>query len=270
MSRQFDFSRLFLLLEAFDLLGQHLYGREWIGTEPWACPTRLEELRAEKRRLRVQLQTLRAEIAALEEEWRDALDGAESEQIGTVLHEKRQVREQIAEEARSLPDLTGSYGADQEAYERRRKTEETFLSGLRTGAIELRFGPDQIIHWPTWRGHPDFLVSFALSLARAPLAISSRRRAPLLVARAQFGAWLEETLPITEEAQQLTSPEQRCVIFLKEEVAKGKQSTKSAYRTQALGHIDGLQERAFNRVWDATVPPEWKRSGRPRSGRSTS
>lgn len=262
MSRQLDFSRLYLLLEAFDLLGQHLYGSEWAGTEPWARPSPLEEVRRQKERLRDQLRTLRTEVAALEEDSRDAIDRAEAERISEALDAKRKAQERAEEERRSLPDLTGAYAADQAAYERRQKTEESLLAALREGAIQLRFGTDQVVHWPSWREHPDFSISFELSLARAPRALSSRRRAPLFVERQQFTDWLQDLLPLTAPAYSTVTPEQRCVAFLKEEIARGRTMTKPRYRATAMQKIPGLSERAFNRVWANTVPRTWSRSGR--------
>lgn len=262
MSQQLDFSRLYLLLHAFHLLGQHLHGSDWTGTEPWARPSRLKEAQEEGGRLSAELKALRDDIAALEDEMRDAIGREESEVVSARLHERRQAQRQLRERAQSVPDLTGSYLTDQAAYERRQKTEETFLAGLRDGALQLRFGTDQMIHWPTWREHPDFRLSFELSMARAPRTLSSRRRAPVFVDRAPFASWLEAVMPLTESALQVVSPEQRCIAYLKAEVAKGNRLSKPEHWSMAKERVSGLSKRAFDRVWNSVVPEEWKQAGR--------
>ncbi len=60
------------------------------------------------------------------------------------------------------------------------------------------------------------------------------------------------------------SAEAKCRRWLDDQVREEKRMSKKEYRALAMTKIEGLSERAFNRVWDATVPPAWKRSGAPR------
>ena len=58
------------------------------------------------------------------------------------------------------------------------------------------------------------------------------------------------------------SAETQCRRWLAHQVRKDKHMPKKGYCALAMKEIEGLSERAFNRVWDATVPPAWKRAGR--------
>ncbi len=59
------------------------------------------------------------------------------------------------------------------------------------------------------------------------------------------------------------SAEVQCRKWLSDQVRKKKHMPKKGYRALAMTEIGGLSERAFNRVWDATVPSAWKRAGAP-------
>ncbi len=59
------------------------------------------------------------------------------------------------------------------------------------------------------------------------------------------------------------SAEVECQKWLTDRVRKKKDMPKKDYRALAINKIEGLSERAFNRVWDATVPSAWKRAGAP-------
>ncbi len=59
------------------------------------------------------------------------------------------------------------------------------------------------------------------------------------------------------------SAEAKCRRWLTHQVREEKRKPKKDYRVLAMTEIEGLSERAFNRVWDATVPSAWKRAGAP-------
>ena len=52
--------------------------------------------------------------------------------------------------------------------------------------------------------------------------------------------------------------------LLRELVGRGQRLTKKQVRNMALERFQQLSVAEFNRVWAQTVPPEWKRPGRPK------
>ena len=64
--------------------------------------------------------------------------------------------------------------------------------------------------------------------------------------------------------ESLAGAETQCRKWLADQISRGNRKTKSEYRKVAAAEIEGLSARAFNRVWEAMVPLEWKRAGRPK------
>ena len=64
--------------------------------------------------------------------------------------------------------------------------------------------------------------------------------------------------------ESLASAEAQCRKWIAAQVVLGKDMSKQKYRTLAKSEISGLSDRAFDRVWDDTVPSAWKVAGRPK------
>ncbi|MEJ1936089.1 hypothetical protein WDZ92_38335 [Nostoc sp. NIES-2111] len=75
--------------------------------------------------------------------------------------------------------------------------------------------------------------------------------------------WFEGT-----RQQSSARAEHLCREWLKKLVQQASAPRpKSKVRHEALGLFPGLSSRGFDKVWKATVPPEWRRAGRKPSSR---
>ena len=73
--------------------------------------------------------------------------------------------------------------------------------------------------------------------------------------------WFEGT-----KQQSSNRAEHRCGEWLKKYVLQASvPRPKAKVRREALGLFPGLSSRGFDRVWDETAPPAWRRAGRRRA-----
>ncbi|RKQ64141.1 hypothetical protein [Oceanibaculum indicum] len=262
MSRQFDMQRLYILLEAFDRLGAHIYGDQWTGTEPWATsPEASLALRQERQQAIAEVDTVEAEIEKAQRAFNRAIDNDERTQASATLHKLREHEKALSEKLRSIPDISDTYIRDQATFERRRKAEAILRDGLKQGRIRLQFGPNTIIDWRDWCEAPRSRLYIALSMATVAGRLSSLRRAPVFIDRTEFDAWVREIAPLNPDAPQPT-PKELCAAFLRAEIRKPKNGKKSDYWDEARKQIPSLSRNAFDQVWAEIVPASWQKAGR--------
>ena len=173
-----------------------------------------------------------------------------------------EARERLQKSLHDLPEVTDSWIADAEQFQRRCTVENTLREAFQGGDLTLLHGPSTVVEWDRWANSTDFRVYYGLSMIRAPKhPYFATRRAPGLVKRVQFDEWIKRFGVDPEDEGNLT-PGAQCINWLRNEVAKGpKQKTKDAYRIVAMAEIFGLTNREFDRCWANETPPNWKASG---------
>lgn len=262
MSRQFNMQRLYILLEAFDRLGAHIYGDQWTGMEPWATsPDAALALRQEKLQAIAEVDAVEAEIEKAQRAFKRAIDNDERTQASAALHKLGEQQQRVLEKRDSIPDISDTFIRDQAAFERRREAEATLRDGLKQGRIRLQFGPNTVFDWRDWCEAPRSRLYIALSMATVAERLSSLRRAPVFIDRTEFDAWLREIVPLNPDAPQPT-PKELCAAFLRAEIRKPKNGKKSDYWDEARKQIPGLSRNAFDQVWAEIVPASWQKAGR--------
>ncbi|MBB3065350.1 hypothetical protein [Limibacillus halophilus] len=263
MGRQLDLAQNYLLLEAFDLLGRHLYGDDWTGLEAWARPQRsTREIRQEREALLAEIEKSTIALDALTRRYNAVLDHDEQRALDAEITATRQALNETRNRLRDLPSLTGSHIRDSAAYERRAVAEGLIKGALDKGELTAIYGPNQPFAWQDWKNQPWFRLDIALSLATVSPELSNLRRAPVFLPRATFQTWLDGIEPKTLERLEEMTPEMRCRAYLKEEVSKGKTKSRDDYQEEALSLIEGLSIRLFRQLWTEIVPDSWKQGGR--------
>lgn len=262
---RFDLSEFHLLLQAFDIAGRHLYGKDWRGDEAFARDTEDPAAVSEERRdLQNRLKALEASAAPYRAILAADADEDEhqlaSDALHHITHEQHQVKESLA----TLPHVTGSWLADHGAFTRRKAIEAELFGGFRSGDLSLQVGPREIVQWRSWSREPDFKVLFAMSSVILPRSHAGlRRRGPAFVQRAAFNKWLDRFQGADADIDELT-PESQLQVWLRDRVNrfKPKEFSKADYKAKALEDVPGLSKRVFDRIWAETVPDSWKQSGR--------
>ena len=264
MRREFDPARRYFLLEAFHLLGVHLFGDTWTGLEPWARPTEPpDSLRESRRALIARRRVVQDLIAKHEQAFNDAVDKAEQDRENATLHRLQGELEAIQRETALHPTITDSHVSDHAQFERREKAEATLKSALLDGQLHLQYGNGTLVDFARWSKDRDFALYINLSMIRAPRNRSSLRRAVAHLDRSKFEGWLRTVPPLHESAVPLDAEEQ-VRHFLRAHAAGPRQQSKDQYFEQAKAAIPDLPRRAFDRVWAAEAPTHWKRPGAPR------
>lgn len=260
---RFDLSTFYLLLQAFDLTGRHLYGNDWRGDEAFARDSE-DPSPLSKERQSIQDRIKKLAIAGAPHQAILAVDADEAEHqaASDALHHINQELGQLEERLATLPHLTGAWFADHEAFKRRTDIEGKLFAAFRSGDLNLQVGPNEIVQWRNWSRQPDFKVLFSMSCVIVPRShANQRRRGPAFVQRVAFNNWLNRFSGAATETHELT-PEAQLEVWLREKIKGPKEFSKPVYRAFAIEEIPDLSARAFDRVWDNVVPENWKRSGR--------
>lgn len=259
------FLNFYFLLEAYDRLGQHLYGEEWDHHEIFKPAMRSpEDIDAERAPLERQYAAAQAEIERCDREIKATLSGSRVEQLKAEKAWQFELRNEAAQALSEKLEIDDRYRQRYRQFERRYRTEETLVAALKNRDLEAVFNAGMVIEPELWDGRPGFQYWILESLARVPSNFSSRRRAPVFLKRDEFDAWLQRVTPINATAPS-DDPESCGRRFLDAAVREGgqrKQYPKGEYRRQAQEACPGLSRRAFDRLWDQMVPDSWREGGR--------
>ncbi len=263
MGYQFELSKHYSLLQAFDRIGEHLFASQWAGTEVWARPVEdPDQIRRERNAINERLNAIDAEVLLLGQR----MARADCQQERAALHVQRS---KLTAEANALherrstfPELGEPYFRDHDAFLRRQKTQEVLMVGLSEGAIHAQFGNGTLIDWKTWSRADGFKLYISLSMAVVPGKLSSLRRAPVFFARYVFEDWLGSVEAIVERPVTELSPQKRCEALIKAIVNAGSWRKKDDCWHEAVQSIPELSKRAFNQAWSNAAPDHWKKSGR--------
>lgn len=264
MARQIDFSNFYLLLEAFDRLGFHLYADEWTGREAWARPAESpDKLKTDKSALRARLESLDESILSKEREFRYATEPTDQNQISSDLDRLRKEHSSKLEDLRSLPVISDVISGPHASFERRATAEKVLWDAARSGDIVFRYGPDTLIDWTAWMADSAIKVHLSLSMARVSSLYSNLRRGPVFVDKVTFDRWLRTVRRVKEIAGAEPDQESEFRAFLKREIQTGTKSMGKGEFQDVAENEYRVGKRPFQRIWDEEVPASWKRGGRP-------
>lgn len=263
MILQLDCSTTYLLFDAFNRLGDYLYGDEWTKLEAWARPCDPPDLlRRRDSQLVGKLRKIDAELAALSEEHRFARELGEQERLSQLMQPLRIERQRMQVEWDSIPVVTDTYIDDHAAFLRREHTERTLCEAAGESTFGLRYATGPNIDWPTWRGEAGFKLYLNLSMAVVPPKLSSLRRGPVFVDRVPFDKWLDTLLPLNAPPNSPYVRRAAFVNFFNAEVQKGERRySRTAMQEIAQGEYE-IGTREFGRIWSEHAPEHWKRAGR--------
>jgi hypothetical protein len=254
----------YLLSEAFELIGRRLFDDEWKANELQAmpCPSP-DELRADHEHWKKARDEIDGEIEKVRDQIRKRLlSETEAARLNKQIEELQTKRHDIAVRLLSHPEPTDTHVHSYEAYQRRRTAERTLVDAIKSGKFPV-WGRQMAIETYLW-GEPHFHYDIELSIVRVPRTFSSKRHQAARIDELAFDSWLATLKPLTASAMPPKSPEDRCALFLRTEVAEGeKRMTRDEYREYAMNEFPGLTGEGFRRVWDAVVPESWKQAGRP-------
>lgn len=258
-------SKLYSLLQAFDLTGQRLFQNNWSGHEVFTAPTvnpaaimdRKEAIERELLELRRQDRRLQAEIEEQELSEAERRDNSrEAENIYTK-------RDALNAERNALPEVGATWTEDHAAFERRMKVEKHLREAFEDGALTLQLLTGYNANYAGWITQRHFYISFGLSVVIPPRsARMNRRRYPAYIDRNKFEIWLYRFRPDAVLAGELNA-EEKCRFWLAEQAQrpKGKRN-KQDFFLDANRQLPDLTRRAFDRAWADTVPDLWKSTKR--------
>jgi hypothetical protein len=256
--------RLFYpLLHVFDETGRAMYGQDWTSWEAWARDYGdPDETRLARKGIIAALNELPAKLAELAQVFVDQSDYEAVNQQGAKYQAIYDERERLQKSLHDLPEVTESWIADAEQFQRRCTVENTLREAFQAGDLTLLHGPTTVVEWDKWANSTDFRVYYGLSMIRAPKhPYFATRRAPGLIKRVQFDEWIKR-FGVHPERDGGLSPKAQCINWLRAEIAKGpKSQNKDEFRAAAMAVVSGLSWDEFDRCWANEVPPSWKRSG---------
>lgn len=258
----------YLLNEAFDLIGQRLYSRDWTGRELFARKTASpDEVRAQRTPFEAEVETAQRIIERLREEQGRITNTRRLVEIEAEMKDASERRSDAYFQLQHLPDPTDdSYLSDHRAFLRRVNAEQTLIAALGRGDIEVWLLGGSGVPKEFWHGQNGFAYDLTLSAVCMPRHRSGQRRGSARIREAQFDDWLRTVLPDDAANRTDIRPEDRCRAFLIEAVRSGpKTKSRDTYKEEAMTSIPGLSERAFLQAWAEIAPPHWKRRGRPHS-----
>jgi hypothetical protein len=125
------FLQFYFLLEAYDRLGQHLYGVEWDHLEIFKPAMRSpEEIEAERAPLERQYAEAQAEIERCDREIKDTLSASRVEQLNAEKARQFELRNEAAQVLSDKLKIDDRYRQRYRQFERRCRTEETLVAAL--------------------------------------------------------------------------------------------------------------------------------------------
>lgn len=254
----------YFLLEAFEILGRHLFGDDWKGDEIYGqvMPDADETLAERKDK--------EAKVAVLDERISDLSDRisrtVKESEIAALNAEKAELMVQLGALntalAFELADPEGHHKAAFEKDRRRRTTEETLIGALKSRAIVGMVGPNIEIEGSQWRDG-SFRYSIPCSLIFGLRRLSAHRRDAAFVKRDGFDTWIKMVPKVAGNTGGQPDLKERVTNYLEDFVSSNpvKPAPKPKIRMDTIERFPGLTARKFDGIWDQVVPNSWKATG---------
>lgn len=258
----------YLLSEAFELIGQRLFGADWNGNEltAFAVPSP-EQMQADREPLLAALQAIESELLGVGGEIERTTNEAKMGEFTRRRESLFERRIEIANQLLSRPEPSDTNRWLYGNFQRKQRVESTLLDALRHGQIKAHDGRNCPIDNLLWRGHPHFGFSIELSVVRMPRNLSSKRFQPARISEPEFDEWLLTLAPLTASAEQSLPPIEQCRRLIHRWANSNggmQERSKEEYRAEAMAMIPKLTKRAFESAWAQAAPNDWKRLGRRR------
>jgi hypothetical protein len=266
MPLKFDLNNYYLLLQAYDRLGRHLYRNEWTGREAFSSPSDDPDiLKAKHKELDDQLDAIGLEKTGLFQRGGRLETGLEKEQIDQRLFKLQKDEQTLLNRKSALPSYQETMVADYDHYLRGQRVREILFAGFADKKIKAQFGLSLIIDWKIWRDFESFEISIPLSLAAAPPEYSSHGKAAVLVTKEPFIQWLKTLQPLVEsEAETLSVKEQAIRFMVKLGETHPLIKKDDCWKTVKT-QVPDITRNMFNDVWKDHAPTHWKKQGRRRN-----
>lgn len=257
----------YCLLEAFEALGEWLYGDEWTGNElkrEWHHVTDPEELAAKRAPYEAELAEIDEEHDRLRKAKSKTVKKKEVDEYAARLEELLARRAEITHFLWENPAPEKGVAEDWEEWHRRVKTEGVLISGLAAGDLMAVSTSNLIVENYLWKERDGFRYYIDLSMVVLPQRSSSQKRHNVRIPEGDFDKWLRTVTPVNSHELRKLSREDRCKIFLKEKVLAGpKEKLRDEYFDDACELIPSLAYNEFRRAWAESTPRLWRRAGRP-------
>lgn len=253
----------YFLLEAYDLLGRHLYDREWIGNEIYKTPLPdPEEVKAQRNEMQRKIDDLKKEADLLEAKKKRMLPDEEMAEVVKKLRSLYGQRGKISQELSSNTyDPDERYQADYDAYQRRQVTINTLTDALKNRKVSAQADDQMIIPWHDWDDEDGFKCYWDQSLGIFPKHRMGKRRAAIFIKIDEFDEWCKTIPPISIEEGNPLHAELKAEGILREWCKSPKTKTKEGYKKELMRLAPGLSRNGFLRIWAKTVPRSWSKTG---------
>lgn len=257
----------YFLFQAYELLGEKLYGPEWTGGEYTLRALNVitpEQLEVRRQSIEAKIADQNRQIASHRERIRRSVNAKEIASAQRNVKREIEARSKLDRALFELSRSDNSYRNDFAASQRHFTTEGYLIQALRKGEIGARAGFGMLIPAEKWNSASGFKFHFDLSLVIFPRDFSNHRRGSVTIPRLEYDAWLGQQIPLVPDENNPVAPDVLCREYLRGVVVMGKTMSRDEYRDEALRRIPGLSERRFKQLWSEVVPPGFKLAGRRR------
>jgi len=264
MSRVVRFDNRLMLLQAYDILGAHLFGDNWSGKEPWTREHASPEETKQKRQAIVdEILEKKARLQPL----LDKFQYADREDQNELSAQMSPLQKEIGEKENELHRLPNSYDTlhvAYEAYQRREKVHNLIWDAAADGAIQLIVGQFVVMDIVQWSREPDFELLPIMSQVNGPQKYHGSKRDPVSVDREKFLHWVSQQPPITPSAATRIEPtlEAKASAFLNQLIAEHPTLRKDVFWEKVKARFPNLSGNAFKVIWRKNAPESMKRGGR--------
>lgn len=258
----------YLLFEAFETLGRHLYGGEWTNNEITAARNKSpDEVEREIRQFLATVSDIDKRLEQLTAESKKLLT---RERTAEIEAEKNELGVKRLKAVSKHPDFWAPDWAERlvgsaRTYQRKVLTETALIEAIKAGKFRVESLRQMLDPW-VWKDRVVY-HNLELSLVLGPRSWGDKANRFQLVRipQKEFDEWLKSVRPINPDAlRAMQSPEDLCKEFLAGEVAKygsNKPMKRDAFFERAASTISGLKKQTFLRAWHAVVPESWRDAG---------
>jgi len=262
------YSHYLYLMQAYDRLGEHLYGSLWTGNEfdAFASDTP-DELHAKRKPLETRLAAIADELEACRKCIASSTSSAvveDEQRRQTALFEERTtVQIALSDE---LPRLDDRFIENHKARERREFVKGALIRAFVAGELHPSLDGGMLLEMDKWKDPLDYRLWFGLSLATLSPRVRHGRRASVLIHVDEFERLLLGQKPLHEADAPETRAKRSFIEWFRSQIPIGRQP-KQFFEGQARERF-GVSLHAFRQIWAMEAPAEWQQKGRIK-GRKT-
>lgn len=265
------FQDRYLLLQAYDLLGQHLFFGDWDGLEadelpgPFMHPDLAKQARSG---LNADIEKLSAEGENLRRQIRRAID---PKKIACLEEQKATNSDLLLKTWAEIAKLPTDRDGNRQAFMRKQRAEHcrgVFFEALRNEAFRayscnMHISPD---NWQIETADKRFSINFVLSMAHSPIDMYPKRHRTAFVQRHHFNVWLLTVERTSPSRERVLAPLEYCESYLKVEVERGERRMGQKKYYQEVLRLGGhVTKKEFDELYEAIAPKSWRSVGRPQN-----